>query len=92
MSPLLIPFYLVMLDLGLLNSYAALWIPAGVSSFGIFLCRQFIQGIPQELYDAAIPTRPGLGIDINEAEAAKHPFKLEAMQRYFHPDGSVADW
>ena len=50
---LLIPFYLVMLDLGLLNSYAALWIPAGVSSFGIFLCRQFIQGIPQELYEAA---------------------------------------
>jgi ABC-type glycerol-3-phosphate transport system permease component len=50
---LLIPLYLVMLDLGLLNSYAALWIPAGVSSFGIFLCRQFIQGIPQELYEAA---------------------------------------
>lgn len=50
---LLIPLYLVMLDLGLLNSYAALWIPAGVSSFGIFLCRQFIAGIPQELYEAA---------------------------------------
>jgi ABC-type glycerol-3-phosphate transport system permease component len=50
---LLIPLYLVMLDLGLLNSYAGLWIPAGVSSFGIFLCRQFIQGIPQELYEAA---------------------------------------
>lgn len=50
---LLIPLYLVMLDLGLLNSYAALWIPAGVSSFGIFLCRQFIMGIPQELYEAA---------------------------------------
>lgn len=50
---LLIPLYLVMLDLKLLNSYAALWIPAGVSSFGIFLCRQFIAGIPQELYEAA---------------------------------------
>jgi ABC-type glycerol-3-phosphate transport system permease component len=50
---LLIPLYLVMLDLGLLNSYAALWIPAGVSSFGIFLCRQFILGIPLELYEAA---------------------------------------
>jgi galactonate dehydratase len=41
---------------------------------------------------AAIPTRPGLGIDIDEREAAKHPFKPEAMQRYFHPDGAVADW
>lgn len=50
---LLIPLYIVMLDLKLLNSYAALWIPAGVSSFGIFLCRQFILGIPQELYEAA---------------------------------------
>ncbi|MGB3329570.1 MAG: carbohydrate ABC transporter permease [Thermomicrobiales bacterium] len=50
---LLIPLYLVMLDLHLLNSYAGLWIPAAVSSFGIFLCRQFILGIPNELYDAA---------------------------------------
>jgi galactonate dehydratase len=39
-----------------------------------------------------IPTRPGLGIDINESEAAKHPFQEEVMQRYFHPDGAVADW
>jgi multiple sugar transport system permease protein len=50
---LLIPLYLVMLDLHLLNSYAALWLPAAVSSFGIFLCRQFIVGIPQDLFDAA---------------------------------------
>ncbi|MGI8484713.1 MAG: galactonate dehydratase [Thermomicrobiales bacterium] len=41
---------------------------------------------------SAIPTGPGLGIDINEVEAAKYPFKPEAMQRYFHPDGAVADW
>ena len=50
---LLIPLYLVMLDLRLLNSYTALWLPAAVSSFGIFLCRQFIVSIPQDLYDAA---------------------------------------
>jgi multiple sugar transport system permease protein len=50
---LLIPLYLVMLDLKLLNSYAGIWIPAAVSSFGIFLCRQFILGIPNDLYDAA---------------------------------------
>ncbi|MBA3379048.1 MAG: galactonate dehydratase [Chloroflexota bacterium] len=41
---------------------------------------------------AAIPTRAGLGIDINEDEAARHPFKPEAMQRSFHADGAVADW
>ncbi|TXG79226.1 MAG: carbohydrate ABC transporter permease [Thermomicrobiales bacterium] len=50
---LLIPLYLVMLDLKLLNTYAGIWLPAGVSSFGIFLCRQFILGIPNDLYDAA---------------------------------------
>lgn len=50
---MLIPLYLVMMDLGLLNSYAALWLPAGISSFGIFLCRQFILGIPVDLYEAA---------------------------------------
>jgi galactonate dehydratase len=38
------------------------------------------------------PTRPGLGIDVDEQAAAKYPFKPEAMQRYFHPDGAVADW
>jgi galactonate dehydratase len=41
---------------------------------------------------AAIPTLPGLGIDIDEAAAARYPFQPEAMQRYFHSDGSVADW
>ncbi len=49
---------------------------------------------PLEVKDGyiEIPTRPGLGIDINETEAAKHPFQEEVMQRYFHPDGAVADW
>jgi galactonate dehydratase len=39
-----------------------------------------------------LPAGPGLGIEINEREAARHPFRPEAEQRYFHPDGSVADW
>jgi len=36
--------------------------------------------------------RPGLGIEIDEAEVARHPFQQEVLQRSFHPDGSVADW
>jgi galactonate dehydratase len=49
---------------------------------------------PIEVVDGSIapPTRPGLGIDVDEQAAAKYPFKPEAMQRYFHPDGAVADW
>jgi galactonate dehydratase len=38
------------------------------------------------------PKEPGLGIDINEKEAAKHPFQPEVMMAYFRRDGSVADW
>ena len=36
--------------------------------------------------------RPGLGIEINEAEVRKHPFQQEIAQRVFHRDGSVGDW
>jgi galactonate dehydratase len=36
--------------------------------------------------------RPGLGIEINEAEVRRHPFQQELPQRVFYPDGSVGDW
>ena len=35
---------------------------------------------------------PGLGIEINEAEVKKYPFKQELPAQCFHRDGSVADW
>ena len=36
---------------------------------------------------------PGLGIEVNEREAAKHPFEQENLQQMiFHEDGSVAEW
>ncbi len=50
---LLIPLYIVMSELNLLNSLWGVWVPGIFSSFGIFLCRQFVYGIPRELYDAA---------------------------------------
>jgi galactonate dehydratase len=37
-------------------------------------------------------TRPGLGIEIDEAEVKRHPFEPELEQRVFYPDGSVGDW
>jgi galactonate dehydratase len=36
--------------------------------------------------------RPGLGIEINEDEVRKHPFKQEELLRSFYKDGSVGDW
>lgn len=38
------------------------------------------------------PTVPGIGIEVNEAEAARHPFQPEVTMACFHRDGSVADW
>jgi galactonate dehydratase len=37
-------------------------------------------------------TKPGLGIEINEDEIKKHPFKQEMLQRTFHNDKSIGDW
>jgi multiple sugar transport system permease protein len=48
-----IPLYVLVSDLGLLNSYAGLVLPSLVDAFGIFLMRQFIQSIPTDLMDAA---------------------------------------
>lgn len=50
---LLIPQYLIAVKLGLLNTYWALILPALYSSFGIFMMRQFMHSIPNELIDAA---------------------------------------
>ena len=36
--------------------------------------------------------RPGLGVDVDEAAIAKHPFQQEVLQRIFYADGSVGDW
>ena len=50
---ILIPLYMVMLKLNWLDSYNALIIPFLATPFGIFLMRQFIFAIPDELIYAA---------------------------------------
>jgi multiple sugar transport system permease protein len=49
----LIPTYVVMYRLGWVGQFYALIIPAAVSVYNIFLIRQFIIGIPNELIEAA---------------------------------------
>jgi galactonate dehydratase len=35
---------------------------------------------------------PGLGIELNEREIAKHPFQQEILQSVTYPDGAIGDW
>jgi multiple sugar transport system permease protein len=51
----IIPTYLIMRDLGWLDTHLALIVPPALfSAFGVFLLRQFIKGLPEELEESAI--------------------------------------
>jgi ABC-type glycerol-3-phosphate transport system permease component len=50
---IVIPEYIIIRDLGWLDSYLGLIVPFAVSSFGVFMMRQAFQGLPDELLDAA---------------------------------------
>jgi multiple sugar transport system permease protein len=49
----MIPLFLMMKWLGLLNTYGGVVVPALASVFGIFLVRQYARSIPDELLEAA---------------------------------------
>jgi multiple sugar transport system permease protein len=49
----LIPTYVIMYNLGWINQFRSLIIPAAVSVYNIFLLRQFMTTIPNELIEAA---------------------------------------
>lgn len=50
---LLVPSFLLMRDFGWLNTYLPLIVPAAAGAFGVFLAKQFIDAIPNDLIDAA---------------------------------------
>lgn len=49
----LVPSFFIFAKLGLYNTYVALVVPGLVSAFGIFLVRQYVQTIPDDLLAAA---------------------------------------
>jgi multiple sugar transport system permease protein len=49
----LIPNFILMSNLGLVNTYPGLILPFLAGPFGVFLMRQFMLGIPDELLEAA---------------------------------------
>ncbi|MGC4192735.1 MAG: carbohydrate ABC transporter permease [Thermomicrobiales bacterium] len=50
---MIIPRFILLKDLGILNTYGALTIPFLADAFGIFLMKQFFESIPIDLEDAA---------------------------------------
>jgi len=50
---LTIPRFLVLKEMGLLNSYAGLVLPLAVDAVGIFIMKQFFETLPRELEEAA---------------------------------------
>ena len=49
----MLPLFLMLKPLGLINSYGGAIVPAMASIFGIFLVRQFARSIPDDLLEAA---------------------------------------
>jgi multiple sugar transport system permease protein len=49
----MIPLFLMLKQVGLVNSYAGVLVPSLANVFGIFLVRQYALGIPDELLEAA---------------------------------------
>lgn len=52
-APGIIPSYLLIKELGLLNTYQALILPGLISSFNLVIVRQFFINLPGELIDSA---------------------------------------
>jgi multiple sugar transport system permease protein len=49
----LVPNFLTVANLGMLNNFAGVILPALAGVFGVFFLRQFFEGIPKELEEAA---------------------------------------
>lgn len=48
-----IPSFLMLRDLGMLNTFAALIIPSAANGYSIFLLKGFFDSLPKELYESA---------------------------------------
>jgi multiple sugar transport system permease protein len=50
---IMVPLFIITKDLGWLNTYQGLIVPGAVTAFGVFMMRQFMITIPDELMSAA---------------------------------------
>ena len=52
-TAILVPVYLTLTDLGLLNNPAGIWLPAAANALNVYLLKRFFDQIPEELLEAA---------------------------------------
>jgi multiple sugar transport system permease protein len=52
-TAIFVPLFVLVANLGMVNSYGGLILPFLVGAFGVFLMRQFIMSIPDDLLEAA---------------------------------------
>ncbi|MFD5829764.1 carbohydrate ABC transporter permease [Lentzea sp. NPDC060358] len=52
-TAVLVPVYLTLIDLGLLNTPAGIWLPAAANALNVYLLKRFFDQIPGELLEAA---------------------------------------
>ena len=50
---LLVPLYLTVVDLSMINTFWAVWLPAGANAFNIPLVQRFFDNLPREVFEAA---------------------------------------
>jgi multiple sugar transport system permease protein len=50
---IMVPLYMVVLNLGLQNTYKGLIVPFLMNAFGVFMMRQYLQTFPGDMLDAA---------------------------------------
>ncbi|WNV89239.1 carbohydrate ABC transporter permease [Umezawaea sp. Da 62-37] len=50
---LLVPLYLTVVDMSMVNTFWAVWLPAGANAFNILLVQRFFDNLPREVFEAA---------------------------------------
>ncbi|MEX1295489.1 MAG: galactonate dehydratase [Candidatus Limnocylindrales bacterium] len=54
---------------------------------------EVVRGLPRIIDGYMdLPQAPGLGVEVDEGAAARHPYEPEPQYRWFHEDGAVAEW
>ena len=70
---IIVPLFILVRALGMLNSYAGLIIPSIFNAFGIFLLRQFYLSVPARARGGGADRRRGLLADLLEHHPAAQP-------------------